>query len=39
VYVTEHHCGAGYLGPGLVSEKLIEAHVFRMRPPGRARIR
>jgi hypothetical protein len=26
VYVTQHHRGAGYLGLGFVSEKLVEAH-------------
>jgi hypothetical protein len=26
VYLAENHGGAGDLGPGLVSEKLVEAH-------------
>jgi hypothetical protein len=26
VYLTQHHRRTGYLGPGFVSEKLVEAH-------------
>lgn len=45
VYVTQHHRGAGYLGLGFVSEKLVEARGGltytgpRYPGPGRAWVR